>query len=337
MSTTKGLVTRDSLEDIADAIRAKNGSSDTYRPGDMAAAVLDLDTSGIHPAGTKQITQNGTHDVTEYAGAAVNVQPNLQSKSVTQNGVVTADSGYDGLSSVIVNVSGGGGGVSTGTEPPSNDTGANGDFYIQTYQGGILSSTGGATINSGVTINAMFAVETMVRVDATDSRYSTFFGCRNGSAGRFTARFANSAGGSLDIQKSATPTASYASITTTFTKSGMQDNFNRLLVGLDRSNNADDFPYPMYLYNNNNAGIVGDDYGDFSMKYFLLTDENGFIAQYLIPAEDNGEACMLDLIDGTYHKNIGNGSFTYTADGGISDRLLWRKYNGVWKAIKMLG
>lgn len=106
----RATIDQDYLYDIADAIRAKNGSSDTYTPPQMAAAIAAIPT-GITPTGTVQITQNGTHDVTQYASANVNVQPNLQSKTATQNGTVTPDQGYDGLSSVVVNVSGGGGGV----------------------------------------------------------------------------------------------------------------------------------------------------------------------------------------------------------------------------------
>lgn len=39
------LVNESSLEDIADAIREKNGSSDTYQPAQMAEAIRSIETS----------------------------------------------------------------------------------------------------------------------------------------------------------------------------------------------------------------------------------------------------------------------------------------------------
>lgn len=123
---TKVLVTESHLNDIAEAIRSKNGAATSYRPGDMADAIEALDTSGIHPTGTVAITVNGTTDVTNYASANVNVQPSLGTKSITANGTYYASSdGYDGYSNVSVNVPSGGGGDSwidfeaTATEDPN--------------------------------------------------------------------------------------------------------------------------------------------------------------------------------------------------------------------------
>lgn len=109
----KVLVSENYLADIADAIREKKESEDTYNPSEMADAIESIQT-GITPTGTKQVSiiSNGTtiEDVANYASAEITVNvpsgsATLVTKSITENGTYSASSdNADGYSSVTVNV-----------------------------------------------------------------------------------------------------------------------------------------------------------------------------------------------------------------------------------------
>lgn len=98
----KVLVNESSLTGIADAIRSKNGSTDTYKPSQMAAAI------------------------TAISGAA---EPVIEALSVTSNGTYTAPDGVDGYGPVTVNVPQDGG-------PPESAFVISGDCNYRFANGG---------------------------------------------------------------------------------------------------------------------------------------------------------------------------------------------------------
>lgn len=94
------LISEQYLNNIADAIRGKNGSSEMYTPAQMAGAVNALYPE---PSGTLDITQNGTVDVKSKASANVNV-PNTYSAS--DEGKVVVNQALTSQTSKNINANG---------------------------------------------------------------------------------------------------------------------------------------------------------------------------------------------------------------------------------------
>ena len=130
---TKVAVTETYLTNIANAIRGKNGSSDTYTPAEMATAITNI------PSG----------------------EPTLQSKTKTytpttsqQTETVTADSNYDGLSQVSITVNAMPNGTA-GTPTASKGTVSN---HAVTVTPSVTNSTGyitgGTKTGTAVSVSA---------------------------------------------------------------------------------------------------------------------------------------------------------------------------------------
>lgn len=111
------------IRDIAVAIREVNETDNTYDVSEMGNAVRALKDlintdggGGITPTGTIQISTNGTHDVTQYASASVNVPTGITPSgeiTISENGSFDVTQ----FATAIVNVTTGGGG---GSGLPSN-------------------------------------------------------------------------------------------------------------------------------------------------------------------------------------------------------------------------
>lgn len=107
---SKAIITESLLTDIADAIRSKLGSSDTYTPAEMAVAIGQIASTLV----AKTITQNGTYnpaddDADGYSSVTVNIPgaPVLVQKTIAAKGVYDpADDNADGYSLVTVTAGG---------------------------------------------------------------------------------------------------------------------------------------------------------------------------------------------------------------------------------------
>lgn len=100
------------LTDVSSAIKQKTGDNTPIPASDFDTEILSIETGGNYQSKTLNVTQNGNYnllpdqefDALSNVNISVSVSPVLQNKTVTENGSYSADSGYDGLGTVIVNV-----------------------------------------------------------------------------------------------------------------------------------------------------------------------------------------------------------------------------------------
>ena len=276
------LIQSDTLTDIADAIRDRLGTADTYLPSEMPDAIESI-------------------------------------------------------------IGGGGGDIPNGITPPNDSIKS--DIYLQVVEHGVLNADGASYIDTGVYPSANHRVVCeFATLDALSTEWDTVFGCRNGSGGRFTARFDQaSTTGQLGIHHCQTPTTTYESyVDENITKASALNNYKVIDLSLVYRCDGDikkyfavpasdsAFPYTIYLFATHDANNGAINYGQISMKYCAIYDDNGELIRYFVP---NSDGNMYDMVNNTIYNNSGIGSFTYSDDIKMKSVLTWHKINGVWKPM----
>lgn len=100
----RGIVSKSKLTALATSIKTKGAVTGGKTLDELKSVVDGLDTSGVHPTGSLQISSNGTVDVTQYAEAIVNVPSSASgSISISENGTFDVSS-YAQAVVAVVNV-----------------------------------------------------------------------------------------------------------------------------------------------------------------------------------------------------------------------------------------
>ena len=262
------------LTDIADSIREKTGKSALIKAEDMADEI------------------EGIKD-----------QPILQTKTATQNGTVTPDSGYDGLSSVVVDVSG-------------DDS-----FALTNY----IESTGTQWIDTGYIPKAYSEFEVVTKYGSSQPSFAMFFGALDDSSGLAgrpvlfgpgSSGFQIGWGFNLKTDYSSEVFRNYK-IIANVDKNGydVKTTKTRPVFGKEYSGTDLVTTRSIYLFSLNAGGSeFGSDTRCRTKLYRFRIKENGTVVHEYIPWTENGIACLKDTVTDNLLYNAGTGNFVYGTD-----------------------
>jgi len=292
---------------------------------------------------SKFITRNGTYIAANdgadgYSTVTVDVTPEFTTADegkVVENGAlvaqtslaVTENGTYDTTTNdeVVVYVSAGG--TPTGTNPPNEEYGIDGDIYLQKIPlaSGVryveyLQSSGTQYIDTGIIANQY----TGIVVEFLHTAGQFILGARTSVQERaFNIGGNNTSSYVFDVN------------TTRFTISHNANENAKLyfVTGDNPPTNAFTTPYSIILFGLHSNTITKGN--GVRIKRVTLYQKYSPIADYISCLDADGVPCMWENISGEYVYNDGTGSFTAGGDITPSELppITYRKENGAWVVI----
>lgn len=260
------------------------------------------------PTATKQITENGTHDVTNYATANVNISGGaavLVPKTITQNGTYDpANDNADGYSEVTVNV------------PEENP------FSLNNY----IESSGTQWIDTGYIPSENTRFELVATFLDNQPDYSMMLGARDAREGiegnpvifgPGTTYFILGWGSvKLSTGISSTPYKNKKAVYIINNLGyGVNTEFNRPCGFGEYSGLSPLTSNSIYIFSLNAAGSeYGVNTRCKAKLYRLRIFENNLLVHEYIPWQENGIACLKDTVASEIKYNAGTGNFVYGTD-----------------------
>lgn len=186
-----------------------------------------------------------------------------------------------------------------------------------------IESADSQYIKTGVLVNPNYTVTAEFMVTKATTVWDTIFGTRSGNNARFTARYANTTGGQLGIQRSrAVGSAMESYNDSVLTKNKVMDKFHTVRLAktkyysdgvlrktFNSATSTASYKYELYLFANNNAGTVGDE-GYFRMRYVTIQDENDNWVRVFIPClNPDGVAGMYDFVNDKFYGSASSKAF----------------------------
>ena len=298
----KKLYDEQNLSAIASSIRRKNGSNDTYKVSEMAGAIDAITLS-------------------------------LQEKTVTENGTVTPDSGYNGLSSVLVNIPDksikkvGNASYQNDLDCDIGAICAVSPYVNMAY----LQSSGTQYINTEYIPNINTKVIMKCNISSSNSKWATPFGTRvtNSPTKAFGLYRNNNSTTNFEVIYGSTviavPNSQYVNTDVElilyknyFSSAVAAINEEKTIKTFTSSGDDPDTSY-LYLFELcNGSAPNGNTICTMKLYECSIYEEDTLVHHYLPALDNNDVACLYDTVTDSYLYNAGTGTFTYVpgSNGG---------------------